>query len=179
MDSLLYFTPHFQADRNSCLEKISRIQPIHSHCFHLDLSPGLQLQPPNLSFVYPCPYCLFSALQPEWAFSQRRPQRTPLLKVLQCLSVSLKVLRVAYKTLNDLAPWFYHFPYFYQACLTLEPFCFSFPRQVDSSPRNPHRSFLYLHEVFVQCWSSSQWGLPWWHIQNFNLPWPSCYPVPL
>lgn len=46
----------------------------------------------NLPLVCPCPYCLFSALQPKWAFSQRRPQRTPLLKVLQSLLVSLKVL---------------------------------------------------------------------------------------
>lgn len=34
---LLYLTP-FQSDRDSYLEKISKIQPLPFHCFHLDLS---------------------------------------------------------------------------------------------------------------------------------------------
>ena len=51
---------------------------------------------------------VFSILKPEWAFSQRRLQSIPLLRVLQCHSISLrikaKVLTAAYKTLDDLAP---------------------------------------------------------------------------
>ena len=66
---------------------------------------------------------VFSTLKSEWVFSQRRLQSIPLLRVLQCHSISLRikaeVLTAAYKTLDELAPYSVQFSSVAQSCLTL------------------------------------------------------------
>lgn len=129
----------------------------------------------NLPLVCPCPYCLFSALQPKWAFSQRRPQRTPLLKVLQSLSVSLKVLRSGLQDPKWFGPLILSLSLLLPGMFHLGALLLLFPLPRWPFPAKPTTlTPLPPWCLFVRCWSSSH--LPWLHIQNFNLPWPSCYP---
>ena len=109
---------------------------------------------------------VFSTLKPEWAFSQRRLKSIPLLRVLQCHSISLrikaKVLTAAYKTLDDLAPYSVQFSCSVMSD-SLQPHGLQHARLPCSSPTP---------EVCSNSCPSSWWCHP--TISSFIFPFSSC-----